>query len=327
MRHLFVFLLTIMVCLQVAAIAQTKSLQLAATAWPPFTNVLGKPRFALDLVHAALGRIGIVADTSIVDEARLTPVLINGEYEGSAALWKSEERKSALIYSEPYLENRLVLVGRKGSDVSATTLSALGGKRLALVKGYAYGNVVKNARPIFVNSSSEEDSLQKLLGGEADYTLMDELVVEYILKNYSKEARTRLAIGSSPLVVRTLHLALNRKLADAQSIIDKFNAELKRMIADRSYHRLLQLDWIQADIDGDGRPELVPADERAGKVAPNHSYKLFTTNTIETQSTPRYYFGGKLYNDWASVPDIHKAPRSPGTLTTGSQYTVFTFKW
>ena len=321
------FILLLAVCLQPAEFAQTRSLHLASTAWPPFTDAPGKPRFALDLVHAALGRIGIVADTSIVDEARLTSVLINGEYEGSAALWRSAERESALVYSEPYLENRLVLVGRKGTDVSAASLSALGGKRLALVQGYAYGDEILNASPIFVPSSSEEDSLQKLLSGEADYTLMDELVVEYIVRNYSKEARTRLAIGSTPLVVRTLHLAVSRKLPDAQSIIDRFNAELKRMIADRSYHRLLQLDWIQADIDGDGRSEWVSADEKAGKIAPTHSYKLFTTNTTETQSRPRYYFGGKVYNDWASVPDIHKAPRPPGTLTGGSQYTMFTFKW
>jgi len=157
---------------------------------------------------------------------------------------------------------------------------------------------------------------------------MDELVVEYIVRNYSKEARTRLAIGANPLIVRTLHLAVSRKIADAQSIVDRFNVELKRMIEDRSYHRLLQLDWIETDIDGDGRSELVPSDEKAGKVAPTHGYKLSTTtNKTESPSTPRFYFGGKVYNDWASVPDIHKAPRPPGTLTGGSQYTAFTFKW
>jgi len=309
--------------------AQTKAVHLASTAWPPFTGVPGKPRFALDLVHTALGRIGIVANTDIVDERQLTPVLINGEFDGSAALWRSDERGSVLIYSDAYLENRLILVGRKGSDISAKSMSSLAGKKLALVEGYAYGDSVHGANgPIFVPSSSEEDSLHKLLSGEADYTLMDELVVEYITKNYSKEARTRLAIGSTPLVVRSLHLALNRNLPDAQSIIDQFNAELKRMIADRSYHRLLQVDWIEADIDGDGKLEFVPSDDKVGKVAPDHGYKLFTTTTAtEPSSKPRYYFGGKVFNDWASVPDIHKAPRPPGTLTGGAQYTFFTFKW
>ena len=43
----------------------------------------------------------------------------------------------ALIYSQPYLENRLILVERQGSDVSATSLADLAGKQIALVSGYA----------------------------------------------------------------------------------------------------------------------------------------------------------------------------------------------
>ena len=68
-----------------------------------------------------------------MDESRLTPSLLSGEFDGSAALWKDTERERALIYSEPYLENRLILVGRQGSDVSATTLAGLASKRIALV--------------------------------------------------------------------------------------------------------------------------------------------------------------------------------------------------
>ena len=37
--------------------AQTRPLRLFSTAWPPFTNEPGQPRFALDLVEAALQRI------------------------------------------------------------------------------------------------------------------------------------------------------------------------------------------------------------------------------------------------------------------------------
>ena len=36
------------------------------------------------------------------------------------------------------------------------------------------------------------------------------------------------------------------------------------MIADRSYHRLLHLDWIRADVDVDSRREYVPHNDHAG---------------------------------------------------------------
>lgn len=308
--------------------AQTRTLHLASTAWSPFTNVPDKAHYALDLVHTALERLGIKPDTAIVDESKLSAALIAGEFDGSAALWREESRERALIYSQPYLQNRLILVGRSGSDVSAKSLADLTGKKLALVEGYAYGDKVKaSTGPTYIPSQSEEDSLEKLLNGSADYTLMDELVVEYLLKNYSKEARSRLAFGSVPLILRTLHLAVSRTIPDAQSIIDHFNAELIKMITDRSYNRLLQLDWILADVDGDGHPEYVPRDDQVGPIAPDHSYQLFTDRATTESPSPSFYLGGKVYPSWSNVPEGYKANRAPGTFSEGSQFTIFTFKF
>src|SRR5262245_57720349 len=118
---------------RVGAQAQTRQLHLASTPWYPFTNAPGQPRLALDLVHAALARTGITADTTIVADGALTPALRNGRFDGSAALWRDDERELELVYSRPYLQNRLVLVGRRGSDVSPTSLAILAGKRIALV--------------------------------------------------------------------------------------------------------------------------------------------------------------------------------------------------
>jgi len=306
--------------------AQTAELRLASTVWPPFTNEAGKARFALDLVQTALGRAGIVSNTTMVEQGRLTSVLLNGEFDGSPALWKDEDRERALVYSQPFLENRLILVGRKGSDVAAKTLVELAGKRLALVEGYAYGDKVANG-PLIVPSASEEDSLQKLLNHTADYTLMDELVVEYILENHATEAHAQLDFGSTPLIVRTLHLAINRSLPGAQRMIDLFNAEVLGMIEDRSYHRLLRLNWISADVDGDGVEEYVPRDDHAGPSPPEHSYKLFAGQTPSGPVTsPHFYLGGKVYPNWVSVPESYKYPRPPGT-SIGTEISIFTFRW
>jgi hypothetical protein len=72
--------------------AQTTQLALVSTAWPPFTNVPGQPRFALDLVDAALGRISLTARTTIVSAGQFTPSLLSGQHDGSAAAWKDPER-------------------------------------------------------------------------------------------------------------------------------------------------------------------------------------------------------------------------------------------
>ncbi len=305
----------------------TRTLRLASTPWSPFTNQPGKARFALELVHAALERAGITANTTIVEDGKLTSVLLKGEYDGSAALWKDAERERTLLYSQPYLENRLILVGRKGSDVSATKLSALKGKRIALVETYAYGDAIRDSPgPVYVKSTSEEDSIQKVISNDAAYTLLDELVVEYILKNYPAQAKNYLAFGSTPLLVRTLHFAVRKDLPDAAVIIDKFNSELRGLIADRTYHRLLELDWIQADVTGDGQMVNIPRTDQAGTAPPDHTYKL-ATDQSESKTGPGFYVGGKVYQNWSTVPDAFKLAGPNDSLSGGTKFSIFSFKF
>jgi polar amino acid transport system substrate-binding protein len=306
--------------------AQTTQLALVSTAWPPFTNVPGQPRFALDLVDAALGRISLTARTTIVSAGQFTPSLLSGQYDGSAAAWKDPERERLLIFSQPYLENRLVLVARRGGDVSAKALTDLKGKKIAIVEGYAYGDAVDKAGPVFVRSRSEEDSLARLLNGSVDYTLMDDLVVQYIVSNYPKESEAKLQIGLTPLISRGLYLALRRTRPDAESIIKGFNAQLKGMIADGTYHRLLHVDWIQADLNGDGKSVNVPQSNKVGTSEPQRAYSLFSNTQTESQSTkPGFYIGGNIYSDWASVPDSYKEINSQQPDPRRSSGTIFKF--
>jgi len=312
--------------------AQSQPLRLVSTEWPPFTNPAGQPRFALDLVEAALKRIDIASTTSIVAPAQFTPALLSNTFDGSGAVWRDAEREKALLFSQAYLENRLVLVGRKGADVSATTLSALKGKRVAIVEGYAYGDIEK-AGPTFVPTAGSEASLTALLDGKADYTLMDELVVEYLVSAYPKESQDRLAIGKNAVLRRPLFFALRRSYPNAASIISRFNAQLRNMVTDRTYHRLLHVDWIRADINGDGVAEYIPASDKVGPTPPTHAYSLFTPESAPTsplkivEVNPHFYLGGTVYNDWATVPDPFKTVDTNRPDPSRSTASIFKFKW
>ncbi len=300
-----------------------------STAWSPFTNESGKPRLALDLVEAALGRIGVGGSTTIVDPAQFTQALLYGEFDGSAAAWKDAERERYLLFSQPYLENRLMLVARKGTDVSAPALNALKGKRVAIVGGYSYGEMGSDG-PVFVKSLGEEDSLTLLLAGKADYALMDELVVQYLTEHYAGQTQSKLQIGTTPLVTRQLYLAIRRTRPDAESIINRFNAQLRTMVADHTYHRLLHVDWIRADVDGDGIAEYVPSSDHAGPAAPQHAYTILSGPRTTSQTTPsqsRFLVGGNIYANWASVPESYKDLDMQHPDPARSTASVFTFTW
>jgi len=292
--------------------AEEPALRLASDVWPPFTNVAGETRLALDLVHEALDRAGVSAATTIVGWKEVTAGLSSGRFDGSAAIWHSAEREKLLLYSEPYLENRLVLVGRKGADVTATDISALAGTSVAVVEQYAYGTGVEGSGgPRWVHGSSDQENLEKLLRGEVDSMLVDELLIRYLVERRPEKVARRLAIGSAPLVRRTLHFAVHRDLPDAASLVERFDREIKKMLADGTYNDVLGLEWIRADVDGDGLAELVPRGERAGEVPPATGYSILASLPRESPvslDVERYWIGGRVYESWDAVPERYKAP-------------------
>jgi polar amino acid transport system substrate-binding protein len=313
--------------------AQSLPLKLVSTEWPPFTNPAGQPRFALDLVEAALKRIDIASTTAIVAPGQFTPALLSIAFDGSGAVWRDSDREKALLFSQPYLENRLVLVARKGTDVSAMALPQLKGKRIAIVEGYAYG-AIEDAGPVWVRAGSSEESLRALLDGKAEYTLMDQLVVEYLVSAYPKESQTRLTIGKTVMLTRPLYFAIRKSYPNGAAIISRFNAQLKTMITDRTYHKLLHVDWIVADVDGDGVMEYVPASDKVGTQPPSHAYELFTPEATQTSlqkvievAPSRFYLGGTIYSDWATVPDPFKMVDRNRPDPAQSTASIFKFKW
>ena len=320
--------LAVVLCLTPATpSAQVVPLKLVSTAWTPFTNDVGQPRFALDLVEAALGRFGVTTSTTIVPPSEFTRALLGNDFDGSGAAWKDPQRESALLFSQPYLENRLMLVGRKGSDVSATSLAVLKGKRIAIVEGYSYGEI-DSAGPVWVKAASEEDSLTKVLHGDADYVLMDELVVDYLLKNYPQESHSRIEMGKGPILTRSLYLAIRRSRPDSESIISRFNAQLKNMIMDRTYHRLLHEDWIRADVGDTGLEAYIPANDHVGQKPPDHVYSLvWNPRPVVETSTGGFYFGGTIYPDWASVPNKYKVDDPQNPDSRRSTASIFKFVW
>ena len=238
----------------------------------------------VDLVAAVHGTRGTAAIRARSRRSRVGPHrherqhdLRRGREVHAGAVWQRLRRQrrrvegrgarpcAAVLGAVP--QNRLVLVGRAGADVSAATLTALKGRRIAIVEGYAYGPAIEGAGPDFGRTSGEEDSIRQLLAGTVDFALIDELVANYIVEHHPEEAKKRLQLGTTPLVTRQLFFTVNRARADAQAIVNRFNAQLRGMIADRTYHRLLHVESISADVNGDGTPEYVPQSDKVGTMS------------------------------------------------------------
>jgi ABC-type amino acid transport substrate-binding protein len=313
-----------------AQAADQGELRLASDRWPPFTDRPGNHRIAIEIVHTALERAGIEAMTTVVDWREVERGIRRGTFEGSAAMWRSATRERDLFFSDPYLENRLVLVGRKGSDVAATKISDLGGKRVAAVGHYAYGEEIDSARGVlFINGRSDQENLDRLLAGEADYMLVDALVALYLLTNQPQEAAANLEFGTTPLARRTLHFVVRRDVAGAEEIIEAFNTELRGMLTDGTFAEILQFGWIQVDVDGDGRDEVVALGDQVGLAPPGSIYDVFGTMPEAPPEKQRFFIQGNIYEGWDAIPEQYKAqgPADPMDTTFKQGTTLFTLQF
>lgn len=287
-----------------------QSIQLVSDIWPPFTDEEGKTAFALDLVEEALKRSGIKADISIKDWSVALKGIKEGDFDGSAAIWKTAERQQWMLYSEAFLENRLILVGRTGTNVSAKSLSELNGKKIGLAGGYAYGPEVDSLKGVeIILGVNDQDNLKKLLEGEIDYMLVDDLLIEYLLTYQRKDVEAYLEIGQKPMLSRTLHFAVRQDIEQADYFVEQFNKQILAMVGDGTYNRILNINWIRTDLDGDGNLELVLMGDQAG-ISPPRGYDVNSGSTIMAPAQPdtNYVIDGKIYNGWQNVPGQYKVP-------------------
>ena len=298
--------------------AAPRSISLASTQWPPFTAETGAPRVANELVDRALRSDSIEVHEAIVPVDAWLPALRAGEYDGSSAMWWSEDRTEYLLFSEPYLENRLVLIGRADSDLSAGSFAELGPKRVGIVAGYAYGESVSleptPSGPVFVEQLDTPTNLRALLAEELDYVLADALLAEHSLNTHPE--REQLRVGEIALVSRSLHFAVRKDHPDATRIVADFDGRVRQMLRDGTYNKVLGFGWIEADVDGDGVSDFIFAGESAGEQAPEGSYRIRTPEKKkgpEFEAQPDYIINGERYDGWDSVPDSYKVTGVGGT--------------
>ena len=308
------FLLIILCALSVKA--QEQDLVLVSSVWPPFADMEGQKSFAIEIVDEALNRSNIVSETVINEQGSALDLILDGTYSGSHTLWKTADRESYLYYSEPYLENRLVLLGRKGSDVSAGSLKDLKNKRVSIVSGYGYGSSIYTIPGVTILPGEDhQKNLEMLLEGKTDYMLVDELLIQFLLQYRFQEVKKYLEIGNQAMLVRTLHLAISKKHPNAEGILEAFNNSIHEMISDGTYNRILEINWIQHDVDGDGILELVMDGEHAGEDAPVNYYQVMSNYGLVADAD-RYYINGVMYDNWNSVPAEFKK----NLINTGANY-------
>lgn len=280
---------------------QAQGLKLASDVYPPFTDVSGEKAIAMEIVQGVLERMEQEVGFAIVDFEDVINGVREGRFDGSAALWHSNEREDLMYFSAPYMENRLVLVGRKGSNIDYKKLDDLVGKNVGIVGGYAYG-LDAGAGVILIATKSDQQSLSQLLSGKLDYILVDALVISYMLKYLTNDVSALLEIGQEPFMRKGLHFALSREVQGGGQLVKQFDKHYREMLAEGKINEILGMTAIRADVTGDGKLELVLSGSKVGSAPDPSAYALTLVPPTRGAGAERIYHEGKLYEGWGDLP-------------------------
>lgn len=302
----------ILITLALASTALAREpLRLANDAWPPFIITGKQQGTAEQLVCEALRRSGWSCSVDVKEwETVLNEVRV-GVIDGVAAAWRTPERETYMLFSEPYLSNRIVPVIAAENPVSIESLADLSGLRVAMVKDYAYGDELEAAAPGFevVSEKNSQRAMKAVLQGKADVALVDELVARDELY---KSEMSRLTALDTVLAIRNLHLAVSRRHPLAQGIVDDFQRAYKIMLQDGTVNEILNVDWLATDFGQSGTMDVVL---RSGSsldtlANPSSSGSVYALETSEYQtmrgkglenSDVNYKVEGKSYSSLQSA--------------------------
>ena len=228
--------------------SEAPQVKLGGHEWGPY---LGKTQpnsgLAAAIVSAAFARAGYSATIEFMPWERVNSHIEQGSLDGSVASWYTAERADTLLYSEPYINNKLVFIKRDedpftfSSVVQAQQFLKNRSYRLGIFNDYAYGETFNRIRPLFQLETRDYCSqlFRDVAAKELDLALVDHWVAQQELANKDHIA-SHLITAPGTLSVRPLHIAIPKNHPNAASIIKAFNSGLKQIRNDGSYQALLE---------------------------------------------------------------------------------------
>lgn len=210
--------------------------------WPPYVDrTLEDHGLAGAVAKEALRRAGLEARFVSEGWSRALAGVEAGEYAVLAGAWRSPERETTLRFTQPFAENRIVFVKRRGSSFTFAELEATRGQGLSLgvTADFAYRQALEAYRfsPV-VTENFVIQNLLRLQNGGIDVTVMDEAVLGYHVETYLGRRGEAFETSERALATYGLRLAVSAARPDAEDLARRLDASLDGMEEDGTLREL-----------------------------------------------------------------------------------------
>ncbi len=201
----------------------------ADPAWPPYEFFDSTGRYSgIGADYAALiqDRLGITLEVQPgLTWEQVLSKLESRELDVSPAITQTPERSRFLLFTPPHVKYSVAIVTRLAHS-GVESLADLAGKKVALVKGYAFTEIALASQPDIKPLSVDTilEGLNKVSGGEAEAIVGDLPSLSYKINEYNF-LNLKIA-GIAPFETEGLRIGVRNDWPILASILDKALASI-----------------------------------------------------------------------------------------------------
>jgi polar amino acid transport system substrate-binding protein len=172
--------------------------------------------------------------------ARAETDVKKGAYDILPDVWMTDARKKEMMFSKPYVSNKVKFILLKDNPFEYQGLKSLKGKTIGTVRGYGYGDEFlkstdfKRDEVVDINTN-----LKKLVMKRIDMTLEDEIVAKAKIAEENPKLLDQIRFSKNSFSINDLHIASGLKNPRHKEIIEAFNKGLEIIKTDGTAARIL----------------------------------------------------------------------------------------
>lgn len=221
---------------------QQRNLTAASDPWPPFVDPASPTEgLAIEVIRAAYATQGYTITVLYMPWARAVAGVAAGIYDLLPTTWKTAERMTSLVFSQPFIYNRIRFIKMKDDSFEFDGISSLDGRVIGVIRGYGYDDAFLNAdNYIRVEAADFLTLVNLLLIHRIDLAVEDELVARFIIETNHASALDYLHFAEQALSINPLHLAIGKNNPNHQELLAAFERGMAVIRQNGDFARILE---------------------------------------------------------------------------------------
>ena len=220
-----------------------KEVLLVNDPYPPYVLSDGNkqgPGIDMEIAVKVLSNLGVKTKIQLVPFKRALSMLETGEADLTTTLSFREDRDAYLLWSTPYrTDTAYVFYTLKGSSYIPKSLADLSKHKLGVIAGFTYPEALGKIPELTkVEAQDTEKLVAMLLAGRFEVMIVNSIVGKYELTDTGKRGEVQQAgfeLRGADAKGTVMGFSKKKNLGP---LVEAFNKELKKMIADGSLDKI-----------------------------------------------------------------------------------------